>query len=111
MTVTPATAAPGESVALRFGSERVRGVAFTLSRWTGKDWVVNQYLTSDWGEPGTHEPTWWRADDTERRGWPDVGVVGTGPDNVVVPDDAPTGDHLLCTANSLDRACVILQVE
>ena len=111
MTVTPATPAAGESVALHFGSERVRGVAFTLSRWTGKDWVVDHYLTSDWGEPGTHELTWWRADDTERRAWPDIGVVGTGPDHVVVPDDAPSGDHLLCTANSVDEACVILRVE
>lgn len=110
MTVTPATAAPGQRVALRFRSEEVRGIAFSLSRWSDQGWTVAYYLSSDWGSPDTHAPDWWSVEDSAGRGWEDVGIGGPGPDHVIVPDTAPTGDHLLCTENSVIEACAILTV-
>jgi hypothetical protein len=110
MTVTPATAAPGQRVALRFQSKEVRGIAFSLSAWSNQGWTVAYYLTSDWGSPGSHTPDWWAVEDSEGRGWPDVRIGGPGPDHVIVPDTAPAGDYLLCTANSVHEACAILTV-
>ena len=105
-----ATAAPGQRVALRFESDEVRGIAFSLSVRSEKSWTTAYYLTSDWGSPGSHSPTWWSVEDSEGRGWPDVGVGGPGPDHVIVPDEAAAGEYLLCTANSVDEACAILTV-
>lgn len=110
LTITPATAAPGQRLALRFASKEVRGIAFSLSRWGTEGWTIAYYLTSDWGSPGSHSPTWWSVEDGEGRGWVDVGVGGPGPDHVIVPDVAPAGEYLLCTANSIDEACAILTV-
>lgn len=110
MTVTPATATRGQRLALRFGSEEVRGIAFSLSEWGEEGWTVAYYLTSDWGSPVGHTPEWWSVEDAEGRGWVDVGISGPGPDHVIVPDSAPPGDYLLCTANSADEACALLNV-
>jgi len=110
MTVDPATASPGQRLALRFGSEKVRGIAFSLSRSGDEGWSVAYYLTSDWGSPGSHSPDWWSVEDGEGRGWVDVGVGGPGPDHVIVPDSARAGEYLLCTANSADEACALLTV-
>lgn len=110
MTVIPAMAAPGQGVALRFPSKQVRGIAFSLSARGEKGWTVAYYLTSDWGSPGSHAPDWWSVADSEGLGWPDVGIAGPGPDHVIVPDNAPAGEYLLCTANSADEACATLTV-
>ena len=110
MTVAPATAAPGQEVALRFRSKGVRGIAFSLSAWSEKGWRVAYYLTSDWGSHGSHTPDWWSVEDGEGLAWPDVGIGGPGPDHVIVPHNAPGGHYLLCTANSADKACAILTV-
>jgi len=103
LTVNPAAATPGQRVALRFRSKNVRGIAFSLSTWGEKGWTVTYYLTSDWGSPGSHSPDWWSVENSESRVWVDVGVGGPGPDHVIVPDNAPADDYLLCTANSADK--------
>lgn len=119
MTVTPAMAAPGQGVALRFPSKQERGIAFSLAARGEKGWTVAYYLTSDWGSPGSHAPDWWsvaerawstRAGIPARPAWLDVGILGPGPDHVIVPDNAPAGEYLLCTANSADEACATLTV-
>ncbi len=110
MTVTPASAGPGREVTLRFPADSQRGIAFSLSQWTAGQWNPAYYLTSDWGRSGDHAPTWWRVEDSEDRGWEDVGVGGPGPDRVVIPDTAAPGDYLLCTANAVDEACALLSV-
>lgn len=110
MTVAPARAAPGQRVALRFKSQEVRGIAFSLAAWGDPGWQVAYYLTSDWGAPDSHTPDSWSIEDSEGRGWVDVGVGGPGPDHVVLPETAPPGDYLLCTANSVDEACAIVSV-
>jgi hypothetical protein len=109
MTVSPASAAPGQQIALRFTSERVRGIAYSLAAWSEEGWNVAYYLTSDWGAPGRHSPDWWSPEEDDR-GWVDIGVSGAGPDNVVVPDSAGPGAYLLCTANSAAEACALLTV-
>src|SRR3954451_24501233 len=48
MTVTPAEAIQAQRLALRFASERERGIAYSLSSWGEEGWTVAYYLTSDW---------------------------------------------------------------
>lgn len=110
MTVAPASATPGQEVALTFPSDSQRGIAFSLAQWSEGQWDETYYLTSDWGSSGDYTPTWWTVEDSENRGWEDVGVSGPGPDRVLVPETAPPGDYLLCTANALDEACALLTV-
>ena len=95
---------------MRFPEDHRRGIAFSLSRWSEGRWNLTYYLSSDWGASGDYPPTWWTVEDGENRGWEDVGVSGPGPDRVLVPDTAPPGDYLLCTANALDEACALLTV-
>jgi hypothetical protein len=110
MTVTPATASPGQRVALRFSPPMARGTAFSLAGWGEEGWTVAYHLTSDWGSPGGHDPDWWSVEDSEGRGWVDVGIGGPGPDHVVVPSSARAGEYLLCTANAADEACALVVV-
>ena len=109
MTVAPASARPGQEVTLRFSATSVRGIAFSLSAWEEGAWAPVFYLTSDWGK-AEHEPSWWRVEDGENRGWEQVAIEGAGPDRVLVPDAATAGDYLLCTANAVDKACSLLAV-
>jgi hypothetical protein len=110
MTITPVTTQPGHAVELRFPEDSHRGIAFSLSEWHEGRWKLVYYLTSDWGEPGHYEPDWWTVEESENRGWHQVGISGTGPDRVVVPDTAAPRDYLLCTANAVTEACALLKV-
>lgn len=110
MTITPASAEPAQEVELTFPGTSERGIAFSLSQWSDGDWEVSYYLTSDWGKPGEHQPTWWPVEDNENRGWEQVGISGAGPDRLLIPDTAASGDYLLCTANALDEACAQITI-
>lgn len=109
MTIAPAAASPGQRIALRFPTNYVRGVAFSLAAWNGESWAVRYYLTSGRGS-GSPAPQWWSGEDSEGRGWPDVGTVGPGPVYVMVPNIAPRGTYRLCTANARDQACELLTI-
>lgn len=109
ITVTPATAQPGATVALTFPEKNARGIAFQLATAADPEKVL-YYLTSDWGARGNHTPTWWAAEDGEGKGWEDVGISGPGPDLVVVPDTAADGSYRLCTANAGTQVCGLLTV-
>ena len=109
MTITPATASPGQRIALRFPENNVRGVAFSLAAWNGQGWEVRYYLTGGRGSDGP-TPQWWSVEDSEGRGWHDIGVRGPGPDDVLIPNTAPSGAYRLCTANARDEACALLTV-
>ena len=110
MSITPTTTKPGQEIELRFPADSQRGVAFTFSQWIGGQWKLDYYLKSDWGEPG-RAPDWWTAEEGENRGWPQVAVTGPGPDRAIVPDTAPAGNYLLCTAtNTNPEACALLTV-
>lgn len=95
LTVTPATAAPGQRVALRFRTTEARGIAFSLSTEGEQGWTTAYYLTSDWGAPDTHTPSWGAVEDSEVQVWPTVGVLGPGPDHVIVPTP-PWREHTCC---------------
>jgi hypothetical protein len=109
MTITPAAASPGQRIALRFPEDYVRGVAFSLADWNGQGWEVRYYLMSGRGS-GSPTPEWWSVENREGRGWREVGVVGPGPDYVMVPSTAPRGTYRLCTANGRDEACALLTI-
>jgi hypothetical protein len=110
MTVAPSSATPGQEVALRFPADSQRGIAFSLAQWSEDQWDEAYYLTSDWGRSDDYTPAWWPVEGSEDRGWVQVGISGPGPDRVLVPETAPPGDYLLCTANALEKACALLRV-
>ena len=110
MTLAPASATPGQEVALRFPSDSERGIAFSLAQRREGQWDETYYLTSDWGTSGDYAPTWWTVEESENRGWQQVLVSGPGPDRVLVPETASPGDYRLCTANAVDGACALLTV-
>jgi hypothetical protein len=109
MTITPAAASPGQRIALRFPEAKLRGIAFSLAAWNAEVWEVRYYLISGPGS-GDITPVWWAVEDSEGRGWPDVGLAGPGPDYVMIPDAAPRGTYRLCTANARDEACALLTI-
>jgi heat shock protein HslJ len=112
MRLEPPTAQPGATVAMHFPPTNSRGVAYSLAPWTGNAWADPEYyLTSDGGEQLGWTPGWWRVDQGENRGWPDIGISGPGPDRVVIPDTAAAGPYLLCTATAVNKACATLTVD
>lgn len=106
LVLEPDRAAPGEIVEMRFPEETMRGIAFHLDRRVGDEWQTTHWLTSD-GAGG--EPSWVHVG-TEGVGWPDIGVMGPGPDRIEVPADAPAGEHRVCTANAGENFCVPLEI-
>lgn len=109
MEARPDIAAPADVVALTYpaGHRDVRGVGFSLAAWTAEGWTITHYLTSD---ANGNKPAWWSVEDSEGRGWADVGVAGPGPDHVVIPSTAAEGAHLLCTANAIKKKCTLIRV-
>ena len=110
MTITPAAASPGQRIALRFPENYMRGIGFALSAWNGQGWEVRYYLTS--GHDSDSPFQWWSsAEDGEAPIWTTAGLVGPGPDYVMVTSTAPSGTYRLCTAqNTRDEACALLTI-
>jgi hypothetical protein len=106
LVLDPVNAAPGQLVAMRYPEQTSRGVAFQLDRRTGDGWTPVSWMTSDGngGDPIT-VPAF-----TGGFGVPDVGVGGSGPDHVRLPDDVPPGDYRICTANAGEDFCSRLVV-
>jgi hypothetical protein len=104
-----ATASPGTRVQMTFPNAGQRGMAFLMERWVEGRWTPEYYLTSDAIE--NVEPTWWSVSDADKNAWADIGVTGTGPDVVLLPNTAKPGTYRVCTANGLVKACGLLQVE
>lgn len=107
--LTPKTAQPRALVSMGFPKSGMRGIAFSLDKWEDGEWQAAYYLTSDGGSLGW-EPSWWSLADAEGRGWRDIGVSGPGPDQVIVPNTATNGFYRLCTANAVEEACGLLEV-
>jgi len=107
MTTTPA-ALPGQRIALRFPEMYLRGVGWSLAAWNGQGWEVRYYLMSGRGSDSP-TPGWWSAEEGESA-WIAVGLVGPGPDYVMVPSTAPRGTYRLCKALSNDGACALLTI-
>ena len=52
MSLAPASATPGQEVAMRFPADSQRGIAISLSQWSESQWKQTYYLTSDLGHVG-----------------------------------------------------------
>jgi hypothetical protein len=109
MEVSPERVRPGEQVAVRLPDHKVFGIAFSLGDWQQAGWQTRYYLSSDGGDLNW-TPSWWSVEDSERRGWPDIGVGGPEPHHLVIPDSAPADTYRLCTANTLKKACAMITV-
>lgn len=109
MEVTPNPAQPGDMLRLVFPEETLRGVAFSLYRRSRGDWELSYHLHSDGSRGGGYQPLWREAGSPP--GHDDVGVGGTGPDQVPLPDIAAPGEYLICTANAAVDFCAPLAVE
>ncbi len=103
--VRPAAVRPGGTVALTFADhDALRGVGFSLASVNGDGRRVDYYLTSD---AAGARPSWSPPGGT--LDWPDVGVSGRGPDQVVLPDTAG-GQYLLCTVDATHEQCGMVTV-
>jgi hypothetical protein len=76
---------------------------------TGDTWSTTHFLTSSTdGYRGT--PTAVPVDAAEGLAWEDIGIVGPGPDRLVLPGDATVGGSRICTANAVENFCAEITV-
>jgi hypothetical protein len=104
----PPAAAPGAVVALHFPAETSRGVLFVLEQRVGKTWALRYYLTSDGPGPGWRMT--WHVEGAQGFGVEDIGVGGSGPDRVTIPEVAEPGDYRICTGNAGDEFCAPIEI-
>lgn len=106
LTVTPATPTPGSVVEVTFAEDTMRGIAWNLDQRDGDRWTTRFWLVSDanGGEPD--------AVPAGTQGWGvnDVGVAGTGPDRVLIPEETEPGSWRLCTANRGEEICASVEI-
>jgi hypothetical protein len=97
-------AAPGDFIEIRFPQEMVRGLLYVLEEETGSSWAYRYALISDanGGQPSWQLPEGVAVDD--------IGIGGTGPDRLVIPNDASPGSYRICTGNAVDNVCVRLEI-
>ena len=106
LVLDPATARPGQVVAMRFPEETARGIAFQLDRQAGDGWETVAWMTSDGnGDDPVTVPA-----GSDGYGVVDVGVGGPGPDHVRLPVDVAPGTYRICTANAGDEFCAPLTI-
>jgi hypothetical protein len=104
----PTRVAPGGLVSLTFPDETVRGILFVLEQRVGETWVHRFNLSSD--GPGPGWTAQWFPIDAEDIGFPDIGVMGPGPDRVPVPEIAEPGEWRICTGNAGDEFCAPIEI-
>lgn len=115
MEVHPGEAAPGENVELRFPRGTDRGVGFVLEELVDDSWEVRYFLTVPDIGPGDDPPedlqgSWFPPDNPDRLDWPDVGVHGTIPGRVLIPEPAEPGEYRICTAMQPEPFCAELSI-
>lgn len=103
MRIEPSTASAGQVVELYLPEETVRGVAFVLEQRLDDGWSLRYYLTSD-----PQHPSWGPA--SEDYAWNSLGLLGPGPDPVIIPPGTAPGDYRICTANAARNFCAPLRV-
>jgi hypothetical protein len=105
----PDTVAAGETVELRFTVDTVRGVAWHMTpAGTGAAQPMYLLIAAADGFDCDTCPAWYGRD--EDWAWPDIGLGGTGPDTVVIPDVAAPGAYELCMASSEPSHCLPITV-
>jgi hypothetical protein len=109
--VSTAPASPGQTIEIRFSQNTDRGIAWVLEERHGYLWHARYFLSATTSAyEGSGSPTWWSVDDSEGRGWEDIGITGPGPDTLVIPDSIRPGGYRLCTANSRPNICTPLDI-
>ena len=98
--------APGDVVQLTFPDEMARGIHFVLEEETGLTWTYRYGLISS-GADGA--PGWFDPMDADTA-VPDIGVVGPGPDRIIVPEEAQPGSWRICTGNAGENVCVRVEI-
>ncbi len=74
----------------------------------GDTWDFRYALSSaPHGDPD-REPRWAPAGNEHI--WPNLGIIGPGPDRVIIPPDAEPGQYRICTANLAEDFCAPLEV-
>lgn len=112
LDVSGSPASPGETIEVGFPQETDRGIAWVLEEQSGDDWSVLYYLTAAIDNNSSFgSPSWWSVDENEGKGWPDIGVGGPGPDTLTIPDSIDPGTYRLCTANSGENICTMLDID
>lgn len=108
MVVDPVDVAPGAVVGLTFPQESTRGILFVLEERVGDAWVHRYNLLSD--GPGAGWERSWSAADAGPIAVEDIGVGGTGPDRVPIPETAVPGDYRICTGNAGENFCAPIRI-
>ena len=99
------TVAPGEIVELTFPDEKARGILYVLEEEVGGTWAYRYGLIAGAnGVPDWFDPT------QEDRPIEDIGVMGPGPDRVVIPPVASPGSWRICTGNAGENVCVRIEI-
>ncbi len=107
MVIEPPNARPGDVVLLNFPELTARGVCFVLERVDGDGWAWTHFLVSVDLADSELRP-WYDRDD--EYGCIDVRIDGPGPDRILLPTNAETGDYRICTANTLANFCSRLEI-
>lgn len=100
-------AAPGDIVELTFPTEMTRGIHFVLEEEAGGTWVYRYGLISSGEGAGPGE---WFVPGDDDVAIPDIGIVGLGPDRVVIPEPATPGSWRICTGNAVQNVCVPIEI-
>lgn len=109
MIAEPSAVTAGATVSLRFPQGNERGVGYILTRQGPGMSSPTYYLTSSTtGYRAGERPTW--STSMRDPGWETVGIQGPGPDEVIVPDVAASGEYTLCTGNAAIETCADLSV-
>lgn len=101
-------ASPGDVVELTFPGEMTRGLHFVLEEEVGGTWAHRYGLMSSGEDRGA--PGGWFVPGDEDIAIPDIGIVGPGPDRVVIPEPATPGAWRICTGNAAENVCVRIEI-
>jgi hypothetical protein len=104
----PPIAAPSEFVRLTFPEGTDRGILFALDAATGDGWDRRYMLISD---ANFGRPRWFLASGDPDVAIEAIGIAGPGPDRILVPDVAPSGNYRICTANAAENFCVAIEIQ
>lgn len=108
LELDPDEVGPGATITMHFPEETSRGVAYVLEEEVGDSWELRYLLTA--AEDAGAQPSWWPVEERDDAAWPDVGLMGPGPNWIQIPHTADPGSYRVCTANAGDEFCAPLEV-
>ena len=106
MVVEPEQAESGELVAVRFPGGWERGILYALDAEVGDGWERRWMLISD---ASGGEPLWF-VNGQDEVAVEAIGIVGEGPDRILIPDESGPGDYRVCTANAAENVCTPIEI-